>query len=196
MFQPGVHTEIETYVGYLRTQVEGLREAAYGLTDEQARLTPTRSALSIGGLLNHATYVLDGRGRRANQGGDPTPEQFAEHAKAFMASFTLPEDRTLDQALAEFDRAAEEFIADVARTDPDAETVEPPAPWDNRPDPAPTRERFQMVHAIEELARHAGHADIIREQIDGAQAMPLHYAATGKPGNPFVQPWQPGDRAR
>ena len=93
----------------------------------------------------------------------------------------------------EFDRAAAEFVADVRRTDPGAETVEPPAPWDNRPDPAPAYERFQMVHAIEELARHAGHADIIREQIDGAQAMSLHFAAAGMPGNQFVQPWRPAD---
>ncbi|QQS02099.1 MAG: DinB family protein [Austwickia sp.] len=194
MFQPGLHDEIETYVGYLLTQIEGLRESAYGLTEEQARLTPCRSALSIGGLLKHAAYVLAGRARRADLGGEPpTPEQFAEHAKAFMGSFALTEDETLAGTLAEFDRAAAEFVADVRRTDPGAETVEPPAPWDNRPDPAPAYERFQMVHAIEELARHAGHADIIREQIDGAQAMSLHFAAAGMPGNQFVQPWRPAD---
>ena len=61
MFQPGLHDEVETYVGYLQTQIDSLREAAYGLTEEEARLTPCRSALSIGGLLKHATFVLDGR---------------------------------------------------------------------------------------------------------------------------------------
>ena len=192
MFQPGLHDEIETYVGFLQTQIEGLRESAFGLTEEQARLTPCHSQLSIGGLLKHATYVLDGRVRRTQLGGQPpTPEQFAEHAAAFMASFTLAEGETLAGTLAEFDRATGEFVDDVRRTDPGAQTVEPPAPWDNRPEAVPTYERYQLVHAIEELARHAGHADIIREQIDGAQAMSLHFAATGMPGNQFVQPWEP-----
>lgn len=192
MFQPGLHDEVETYVGYLQTQIDSLREAAYGLTEEQARLTPCRSALSIGGLLKHATFVLDGRARRADLGGAvPTPKQFAEHAQAFMASFALAQGETLAGTLAEFDRAGAAFVTDVRRTDPAARTVEPPAPWDNRPDPSPAYERFQLVHIIEELARHAGHADIIREEIDGAQAMSLHFAATGKPGNRFVQPWRP-----
>lgn len=191
MLQPGLHSEIETYVGYLAVQVESLREAAFGLTEEQARLTPTRGALSIGGLLKHAAFVLEGRGRRRALGDEPqTPEQLAEQARAFMASFALTAEETLAGALERFDRAAAAFLEDARATDPGHETVEPPAPWDNRPDPAPAYERFPLVHAIEELARHAGHADIIREQIDGAQAMPLHFAATGQPGNAFVQPWQ------
>lgn len=191
MFQPGLHSETETYVGYLQTQIEGLRESAYGLTEDKARLTPCRSALSIGGLLKHATFVLNGRARRAAMDAVPGPAEFAKHAQEFMASFALTAEETLAGTLSEFDRAAAEFLADVRRTDPAAETVEPPAPWDNRPEPAPAYERFQLVHALEELARHAGHADIIREQIDGAQAMSLHFAATGMPGNQFIQPWHP-----
>ncbi|MEP6816975.1 MAG: DUF664 domain-containing protein [Marmoricola sp.] len=37
-------------------------------------------------------------------------------------------------------------------------------------EPTETRQRFDLVHHVEELARHAGHTDLIREQIDGATA--------------------------
>lgn len=191
MFQPGIHDEAQTYVGYLQVQIDSLRESALGLSEEQARATPCRSALSIGGLLKHATYVLTGRARRAEMASIPRPEDFAAAAAEFMGSFALTDTETLQGTLAAFDEAAETLLAQVAATDPAAETIEPPAPWDNRFEPVPTLERFAIVHLIEELARHAGHADIIREQLDGATAMSLHFAAAGLPGNDYIQPWAP-----
>lgn len=189
MFQPGIHDEAETYVGYLQVQLDSLRESALGLTDEQARQAPCRSDLSIGGLLKHATFVLTGRARRERV------QDFAAAEAEFMGSFALTDDETLEGTLAAFDEAAATLLAQVAATDPGAETIQPPAPWDNRPEAVPTLERFATVHLIEELARHAGHADIIREQIDGANAMSLHFAAHDLPGNPFVQPWRPAQGA-
>jgi Protein of unknown function (DUF664) len=50
--------------------------------------------------------------------------------------------------------------------------------------------RWVLLHLIEETARHAGHADIIRESLDGATALPLMAAAEGWPTNPWVQPWR------
>lgn len=191
MFQPGIHDEAQTYVGYLQVQIDSLRESALGLTDEQARQTPCRSTLSISGLLKHATYVLTGRARRAEMASMPTPEDFEAAAAQFMGSFVLTEEETLESTLAAFDEAAVALLAQVAATDPGAETTEPPAPWDNRTEPVPTLERFAIVHLIEELARHAGHADIIREQLDGATAMSLHFAAKGFAGNDYIQPWRP-----
>ena len=52
--------------------------------------------------------------------------------------------------------------------------------------------RFALVRHVEEFARHAGHADIIREQIDGASAPSLLMAVEGRQGNDFVQPWSRG----
>ncbi|MGH3855467.1 MAG: DUF664 domain-containing protein, partial [Pseudonocardiaceae bacterium] len=46
------------------------------------------------------------------------------------------------------------------------------------------------LHLITETASHAGHADIIRESLDGATARPLMAAAEGWPANPWVQPWK------
>ena len=61
MFAPSTYTESEVLVGFLTQQLDGLRAAAHGLTDAQARETPCRSTLSVGGLLKHATYVISGR---------------------------------------------------------------------------------------------------------------------------------------
>ena len=49
--------------------------------------------------------------------------------------------------------------------------------------------RYTHVHLVEEIARHAGHADIIREQIDGATSLELVLADTGREATPFAQPW-------
>ena len=51
--------------------------------------------------------------------------------------------------------------------------------------------RWVLLHLIEETARHAGHADIVRESIDGATAFPLMAAAEGWPATDWLQPWQP-----
>ena len=47
------------------------------------------------------------------------------------------------------------------------------------------------VHMLAELNRHAGHADIVRESIDGATMYPLMAAAEGWPATDRLQPWQP-----
>ncbi len=186
MFGPGRYTESQTLVGYLEQQLAAIRAAAYGLTDEQARLTPCRSALSVGGLVKHATYVMSGRLNRAS-----APSFDQEAARRFMSSFALGEQETLAGALEDFDAAREAYLAEVGSVDPAAEMVAPPTPWEGRSEPTGSVERFALVHHVEELARHAGHADIIREQIDGANALSLLMAVEGRPGNPYVQPWAP-----
>lgn len=190
MFAPGLHDEAETLAGYLEDQLAALRTSAFGLTEEQARATPTRSALSVGGLLKHATYVLGGRERR-RRGEEVTPETQA----LFVGSFALAEDETLAGVLETFDAAVAAYLDEVRGLDPSAETVEPPAPWHGIHEATPVHERYVLVHHVEELARHAGHADIIREQLDGATALSLRMAELGIPGNDFVQPWRPGAHA-
>jgi hypothetical protein len=109
----------------------------------------------------------------------------------FLGSFALTSDENLDSALAAFDEAVAAYLADVRATDPGASVTAPPAPWDGLLEPTPSVERYALVHHIEEFARHAGHADIIREQLDGADAASLLMAVEGREGNAFVQPWQP-----
>jgi hypothetical protein len=186
MFGPGTYSESEVLVGYLEQQLAAIRAAAYGLTEQQARETPCRSALSIGGLLKHAAYVMTQRGRER---ADPSAMPDEAGYGIFMASFALTDDESLDAALAAFDEACEQYLADVRATDPAAAMTAPPAPWDGLYGPTESVQRFALVHHIEEFARHAGHADIIREQLDGADAASLLMAAEGREGNAFVQPW-------
>jgi hypothetical protein len=51
--------------------------------------------------------------------------------------------------------------------------------------------RWVLLHLISETARHAGHADIIREGVDTTTAFPLMAAAEARPANPWMQPWEP-----
>lgn len=199
MFQPGLHTERETLTGYIDAQLRGLRNAAYGLTDEQARQAPCRSGLSIGGILKHTAYGMRGHvpGLRARSDGAFTPEEWAQAAAEFTDSFALRDDETLDGALQVFDATRRALIDYLDTVDLDQEVMEPPAPWYGREHSVAAKARYGLTALLEELARHAGHADIIREEIDGAQAGPLYLAVAGLPGNQFMQPWRPaqeGDR--
>ncbi len=188
---PAIHTEVEEFALFLGDQLAALRASAHGLTDEQARATPCRSGLSIGGLIEHALYVMGERLRGLAEGSrvrEFTPAAFGQ----FAASFALTGDEPLTLALERFDQTAEEYLRSVRASDPNAHTLEPPAPWDGVLTATATTERFYLMHHVEELARHAGHADIIREQLDGADAASLRAAIEGLPANDFVQPWSPG----
>ena len=55
----------------------------------------------------------------------------------------------------------------------------------------PANSRYYLVHQIEEMARHAGHADIIREQIDGMAVPAIMLSEAGVAANDFFQPYVP-----
>ncbi len=190
MFTPGKYTESEVLVGYLDQQLAAIRAAAYGLTEQQARETPCRSALSIGGLVKHVTHIMAGRAaQQAHPEAMPDEAGFA----LFLGSFALNDGETLVGALEAFDRVRASYLADVGATDPAADMTAPPAPWDGVYSPTESVQRFALVHHIEEFARHAGQADIIREQLDGADAASLLMAVEGREGNDYVQPWAPAE---
>lgn len=189
MYTPTPHDEIEGIVAYVEQQLDAIRAAAIGLTDEQARLRPCRSALSIGGLLKHTTYCM--RGVIDRLGGDARTEIDADAYAAHEASFALTDDETAAGALADFDATRREYVAALAAADPSEPTVEDPAPWFGIFDNRPARRRYQLVHQIEELARHAGHADILREQIDGMQVPAIVLTVDGMPAGDFFQPYVP-----
>jgi hypothetical protein len=191
MYLPARHDEITGLVGYVDQQLAAIRAAAIGLTDEQARLRPCRSALSIGGLIKHVTYGM--RGATARLSGDVgapveiDEDAYAEHA----ASFALTDGETAAGAIAAFDEQRTAYLAALAGTDPGAPSTEPPAPWFGVYDARPANARYYLVHQVEELARHAGHADIIREQIDGVSVPAIMLSQAGAPANDFFQPYVP-----
>ena len=147
-----------------------------GLTDEQARRTPTVSALSLGGLIKHVTLVeaqwvkFIEEGTDAMPSGDDEQDPDSPKVQAWASGFTLLPDETLSGALAEYERVA-------ARTDALVESLPdlglshplPPAPWFA---PGAVRSaRRVFAHIVAETAQHSGHADIIRETIDGQKTM-------------------------
>ena len=93
--------------------------------------------------------------------------------------------------LAQLDEIRPRYLAALAGSDPDADFLEPAAPWLGIAEPRPTKLRSAIGHQIEELARHAGHIDIIREQIDGLSVQALVLTRAGVPANPFFEPFEP-----
>lgn len=145
-----------------------------GLTDEQARLTPTVSALSLGGLVKHVTatvvqwldFVEHGPAGGADiDWSDPDPSIF----EAFANGFRLLPDETLAGALADWEVAAGRTDALVRSADLDETHPLPAAPW--FPPGEVWSNRRVFSHVLAEIAQHAGHADILRESIDGQKTM-------------------------
>ncbi|HEU4545002.1 MAG TPA: DinB family protein [Microlunatus sp.] len=189
MYAPARHDEITGLVNYLQVQLSAVRAAPLGLTEEQARATPCRSALSVGGIVKHTAYGL--RGAAATIAADGHPEIDEAAYAAHAASFTVGPDETMAGVLAEFDAAREACLAVITAADPDAEFLAPPAPWFGLFQARSAKLRYFLVHQIEETARHAGHADILREQLDGVAVPALVLTLEGMPANDFFQPYVP-----
>ncbi|MFI8358453.1 mycothiol transferase [Streptomyces cyaneofuscatus] len=105
--------------------------------------------------------------------------------------FRLAPNETLAEVLAAYAEAADRTDAVIAGISDLGQAVPVPqgAPWI----PAEVREwsiRWVLLHLIEETARHGGHADVIRESVDGATFDSLLAAAEAWP-DPWVQPWEP-----
>ena len=150
-----------------------LRFTVRGLTDEQARLHPTVSELSLGGIVKHvaateaawAEFMV--RGAAAFPTDDWTSPEMAER---WAAEHHLLPEETLAGVL-------EEYAAVAARTDEmvrtlpslDTDHLLPEAPWSTPG--ARQSARRTLLHLIAETAQHAGHADVLRETLDGQKTM-------------------------
>jgi len=183
-----VSDEREGLTAYLAHQRHLVRVAAHRLSDEQARLAPTAGTLSIGGLVKHLAQVERSWMDTVLQRRRPPMEQAVE---TYMDGFRLGPDETLAGALDDYEASARETDEIIAGIDDLGQPVPVPrdAPWFPR-DVESWSVRWVLLHLIEETARHAGHADIVRESIDGATAIPLIAAVEGWPETPWVKPWR------
>ncbi|OCB51608.1 hypothetical protein A5677_22665 [Mycobacterium malmoense] len=167
---------------------------SYGLTDEQARSTPSVSALSIGGLVKHATGMQRSWMGRVAAAPDAPPKDtrpFERIAQEFADQHVMRPDETLDGLLAAFTEQNAASLRLVETADLDAAVPVPrDIPWFPE-DQEAWSVRWVILHVINELARHAGHADIIRESIDGATMYELIAALEGWAIQGWVQPWKP-----
>ncbi len=154
------------------------RVTVASLSDEQARLTPTVSELSLGGLIKHvaateqewARFVVDGPATVpdidwANIDWSNPPPQVQEYAEGFR----MTENESLAGLLRRYDEVAAATDELVLRADLDHRRPLPEAPWFEPG--ASWSARRVFMHIVAETAQHAGHADILRETIDGQKSM-------------------------
>ena len=183
---PPLTDERELLLAFLDQQRAALRNAAFGLTDGEAVAAPSASALSVAGLIKHAAAVeRSWMGHVLRRRSESTPDDYA-------SNFVLRPDESVASVLDDYARAGVETEQIIAGIDDLGQAVPVPqgVPW--FPDDVEAWSvRWVLLHMIEETARHAGHADIVRESIDGATCYPLMAAAEGWPATEWIQPWQP-----
>ncbi|QEV19406.1 DinB family protein [Streptomyces alboniger] len=163
-------------IAFVEAQRGGLRRSVLGLTDEQAAQRPSASELSLSGLVKHVAEMELNWLRMAQR----KPNEKQRDEATWGDSFRLVDGETLAETLAFWDRVAretEEFIREVPSLD-DTFPL-PEAPW--FPKDGQVSMRWLMLHLVEEIARHAGHADIIRESLDGQTAFALVSLEQGYP---------------
>jgi uncharacterized damage-inducible protein DinB len=179
---------------YLAFHQSAFFAVAHGLTDEQARSRPTVSALSIGGLVKHATDMQRSWMARIAAAPDTPPRDtrpFDEIAKDFADQHVMRPDETLPGLLSAFEAENAKSLRLVDTADLDARVPVPTdIPWFPKGLDA-WSVRWVILHVINELARHSGHADIIRESIDGATMYELIAAREGWTIDGWVKPWEP-----
>ncbi|RAU97786.1 hypothetical protein DQP58_07370 [Mycobacterium colombiense] len=179
--------------GFLAYHQSAYFAVSHGLTDDQARSTPSVSALSIGGLVKHATGMQrTWMARVAAAPGAPPkdPRPFEQISREFADQHVMRPDETLAGLLDAFQAQNATTLQLVESADLDAAVPVPrDIPWFPE-DQRAWSVRWVILHVINELARHAGHADIIRETIDGATMYELIAAREGWAIEGWVQPWQ------
>jgi uncharacterized damage-inducible protein DinB len=145
-----------------------LRQTVRDLTNEQAAQRTTASALSLSVLIKHVAegesswvdFILEGP--RAI--GD-----FEDSLEKYQSHWTLAPGETLAGVLDHYEQVADRTDGLVSTIDLDASHPLPLAPWFEVG--GRWTARRVLLHVIAETAQHAGHADIIRESLDGAKTM-------------------------
>jgi uncharacterized damage-inducible protein DinB len=143
-----------------------LRNTTRGLTDEHVAAHPTVSALSLGGLIKHVA-VTEAAWARFILGGADLME---EDATPWEEQHRMMPGETLAGLLEQYEEVArktDELVATLP--DLDVSHPLPVAPWFEAGKSWSARR--VLLHVIAETSQHAGHADILRESIDGAKSM-------------------------
>ena len=154
---PHVAGEAETLSGFLDFQRATLLWKLEGLDDEQLRRAMVPSGTSLLGIVKHLAYVERGWFQRVWAGQEITVPWTEEDPDA---DWRIEPDETTADVLALYEgecARSREIVAAASSLDETAK-----ARW------GPVSRRWILTHMLEETARHVGHADILREQIDGA----------------------------
>ncbi|MFE5144385.1 DinB family protein [Streptomyces fagopyri] len=163
-----------------------LTNTTRGLDDERAGERPTVSALCLGGLIKHVASIEDAWMRFAVEGPSAmrydlpegvgwadlaagTAREFPQWAIDHRNNFLMLPGETLAGIVRHYEEVAARTGATIASV-PDLSAAHPlpEAPW-NEPGAVRTVRRV-LMHVISETAQHAGHADILRETLDGQKS--------------------------
>jgi uncharacterized damage-inducible protein DinB len=157
-------TELEQLSCTLDTQREALLRKAEGLTADQLAQPHPPSTLTLAGLLNHGALVEDWWFRVQFAGrpedGPWAGVDFDEDPEFEFRTAVDVEPDALRRRYAEACERSRAVVASAEGLDATAAAT--------FPDGGAFNLRWVLLHMIEETARHAGHADLIRESIDGA----------------------------
>ncbi len=175
---PSVTAERADLLEALRKHRELFGRTVAGLSDEQAAARPTVSQLGLGGLVKHVAATEQEWARFILDGPAPGPEIDWENIDwsdppaevlAYQEGFAMLAGETLAGLLAAYAEVAAATDALVLEVDLDAVQPLPEAPW--FPPGTTWTARRTFLHIVAETAQHAGHADILRESIDGQKSM-------------------------
>ncbi|MFE9173930.1 DinB family protein [Streptomyces kebangsaanensis] len=148
--------------GWLDYHRQTLAWKCEGLTDEQLRTASAEpSELSLMGLVRHMAEVERGWFRKVLVGDDPGPVYYNEQDPD--GDFHVTEDDTWAEAYATWQAEIE-----TARRNAAGFGLDDLSKGRSRSTDEPFNLRWIYTHMIEEYARHNGHADLIRERVDGA----------------------------
>jgi uncharacterized damage-inducible protein DinB len=166
---PLAASEAETLLAYLDYHRDTLLMKVEGLTQAQLSQAHPPSTLTLGGLLKHAALNDDWWFARVFGGRETEPDWVPDGAfdadedwELSSASDDGPEElrRIFDSARATADAAIQRGLADGGLESRSVVTS-------RREEGQPFSLRWVILHMIEEYARHNGHADLLREAIDG-----------------------------
>lgn len=156
--------ELEELLHELNDQRGTFRITMRGLTAADAAKRTTVSELTLGGLLHHLVRGELGWTHIITEQPLPPPGMLDQSQYTWAGN-------DFEALLAEYDEAVR-ATDEAVRTASSHKLVPlPSAPWD--PDPRPMSVRRIVLHLMRETARHAGHADIIREALDGQSTTAL-----------------------
>jgi hypothetical protein len=162
---PLAGTEIENMLGALERQRAYLEWKCAGLDDASMRVTLGPSAVTLGGLLKHLAYMEDANFAWPGRARGVAPWNAGDWVADPDWVWRTAADDTPAQ-LFELWRGAVErsraVVADLLAADDLGHQA-----WFVLPDGRAPSLRRQLIDMIEEYARHVGHADLIRESIDG-----------------------------
>jgi uncharacterized damage-inducible protein DinB len=156
-------SERDGLVNILDAQRVGLVRKVEDVSDASARESPTVSSLSLLGLLKHAA-TWEHRWFHVIMAGEASPDGWPEvQPEPHDADFVVASGDTVADLLADYRAQIAKSNAIIASRQLDDACV--------RSDLVECNLRYVLLHMIEETARHAGHADIIRETLDGTRGI-------------------------